>query len=524
MCDEKKLIIYTSFPYIPRLETELEIAERHLNAGYNVTFLSCMGGLKTCTDNTKHRKLKCLSCTSRLHAGYKWIGKNRTTLKRMYNVSSEQRKVIDKLMSKPLNCWEDLRAIQIDGDDVGEAAFSELVSNIRETHPDLNKKNLVFATKLLENSLIVHFSLLNHLVKEKPDKLILFNGRISAYRPALRVGVSLGIDTKVFEVSAKFNKYMLTDMTYPHNPISLGKQLLMTYEKSTHTEEEKKKIASEWFTERMGGISTDQYIFTRNQKKGYGLLEIENVSNLKVGIFVSSEDELLAIAEYKSPFYEDQNSAIAQITDDLKDEDISFIVRVHPNLMGLNNTQTKGLREVCFLKSNIKYIPPESKVSTYELMDACDVVLVFGSTVGIEAVHKGKPTILMGQAPYRGFGGTIEPDSHEELIKILKESAELGHIPEQYVPSDEAMRRATTIYAFGLLEFGINQQYQKPKNFHKISWIEKDGVKTYIRPHIIYRITDFIYRIVGIPGRLFHRYLRNLRAHLYMVEYRKMQL
>ena len=514
MDNNKKLLIYTSFPYWPRLENELEIADEHIKKGYDVTLISCMGGLITCPDNPKHRKLKCLSCTSRLHAGYRWLGKNRATLKRMYNVSSEQRKFIDKLITQPFNCWEDLRAIQIDGDDVGEATFSELVSHLRETHPDFNKKNIDFAKMLLENALIVHFSLLSHLLEEKPNKLILFNGRISAYRPALRVGVSLCIDTKVYEVLGIFGKYALTNMTYPHNPINLGKEILQTYEQSTLTKEERAKITSEWYHNREKGTASDQFLFTQKQVKGYGMSNLKQESNLKVGTFVSSEDELLAIAEYKSPFYKDQNNAIGRIADDLKHENISLIVRAHPYLMGLNNAQTKGLREVCFSKSNIKYIPPESKVSTYELIDACDVVLVFGSTVGIEAVHKGKPTILMGQAIYKGFGGTIEPDSHKELIKILKESAELGHVPEQYVPSDEAMQRAATVYAFGLLEFGITQQYQKPKNFHKINWIERDGVRTYIRPHIIYRITDFIYRIAGIPGRLFYRYLRSLRIHL----------
>ena len=505
MGDNKKLIIYTSFPYWPRLETELEIADEHIKKGYDVTLLSCMGGLTTCPDNPKHRKLKCLSCTSRLNAGYKWLGKDRATLKRMYSVSSEQQMIIDKMISQPLNCWEDLRLIQIDGDDVGEAAFSEFVTHLRETHPDFNKKNVDFAKLLLENTLIVHFSLKNHLLEEKPDKLILFNGRISAYRPALRVGVSLGIDTKVFEVIGDFGRYILTNMTYPHNPINFSKQILQVYEQSALAKEDKAKIASEWYHSREEGIASDQFLFTQKQVKGYGISEFKQESNFKVGTFVSSEDELFAIAEFKSPFYKDQNSAIARIADDLKDKDISFIVRTHPHLMGLNNTQTKGLREVCFSRSNIKYIPPESKVSTYELIDACDVVLVFGSTVGIEAVHKGKPTILMGQAVYKGFGGTIEPDSHEKLIKILKESAELGHVQKQYVPSYEAMRRAATIYAFGLLEFGIQQQYQNPKNFHKINWIEKDGVRTYIRPHVIYRITDFIYRITGIPGRLLKR-------------------
>lgn len=510
MYDKQKIIIYTSFPYWPRLETELEIADDHINVGYNVTFLSCMGGLAVCPDNPKHRKLKCLSCTSRLYAGYKWLGKDRATLKRMCNLSSEQQMVINKMISQPLNCWNDLRSIQIGGDDVGEAAFSEFVTHFRETHPDFNKQNVDFVKLLLKNSLIVHFSIRNHLLEEKPDKLILFNGRISAYRPALRVGVSLGIDTEVFEVGRSFDTYTLTNKTYPHNPINFGKKILQVYEQSILKKEDMIKIAYEWYRGREEGTA-DQLLFTQKQPKGYGVGDLKKESRLKVGIFISSEDELFAIAEAKSPFYKDQNSAISRIADDLEDEDILFIVRAHPRLMGLNNTQIKGLLGICSSRSNIKYIPPESKINTYELVDICNAVIVFGSTVGIEAVHKGKPTILMGKAVYRGFGGTIEPDSHEELIKILKESAELGNIPEQYVPSDEAMQRAATIYAFAFLESGIQQKYQKLKNFHTISWIEKDGVRTYIRPHIVYRVIGLISIIAGLPERILKRLYRKFK-------------
>lgn len=506
MSNKKKLLIYLTFPYWPRLETELEIADLHLNEGYDVTLLACMGELIICPENQKHLKLKCMSCTSRLRSGYKWLGNNRATLKRLYNVSSEQRRIIDKMMLQPIDSWEDMRSIQIDSDDVGEAAFNEFVSQTRETQPDFNKKNIGITKHLLENALITHFSILNHLVEEKPDKLILFNGRIAAYRPALRVGVSLGIDTKVFEVhAANFDRYVFLDNTYTNDP-AIAKDFIMAYEQSKYTEEEKNMIASNWYEDRETGSVSRQLLYAHNQARGYISNDIKKDSRLKVGFFISSEDEF--VAENRSPFYKNQNEAIARISDDINNEKILLIVRGHPNLIGLNNAQVKGLQEVCSNRNNVKYIPPESKVSTYELMQVCDVVLVFVSTTGIEAVHKCKPCIVMGPAVYKGFGGTIEPNSHEELIKLLKQSAEYGHIPEQYMPTEKAMELAATIYAFGLLESGIKLLYQKPSTFFKTSWIEKNGVRTYIRPHLFYRTTDFILRCVGIPGRLVKRLLQ----------------
>ena len=302
MNKKKKLLMYLWFPYNPRLETELEIADLHIIKGYDVTLLACMGGVMACPINPKHYKFKCLICTSRLKSGHNWLGKDRAKLKRVCDVTDKQQTKIDTILTEPINCWEELRSIKLHGDDIGEAAFSELVSHIRETHPDFNKY-IRYAKKLLNNALIVHFSILNHLKKEKPDKFILFNGRISAYRPALRVGVSRGINTQVMEGHfSNVNKYILTNGTYPHNPNAIAKLILTAHNKTTITEKEKNKLASKWYKDRENGSGDTQFSFTQKQVKGYGIDEIKHEKALKIVIFVSSEEEFLCISERKSRF------------------------------------------------------------------------------------------------------------------------------------------------------------------------------------------------------------------------------
>ena len=473
-----------------------------------------MGGLIACPENPKHHKLKCLSCTSRLKAGHRWLGKKRVKLKRMYNLSDKQRKIIETMLLQPISCWDDLKSIKIDGDDIGDASFSELAGNLRETKPDF-KKNINYAIKLLENALIVHFSILNCLKKERPDKFILFNGRISSYRPALRVSVSLGINTYVLETHfTNYDRYILTNNSYSHDPSIITKEIFTAYNHSKHTENKKHEIAFNWYNDREHGNKDKQVVFTGKKIKGTipnDLITELNDSRLKIGMFITSEFEL--VDESKNPFYETQNAGIAQITEDLNNEKILFIVRAHPNLKKLNNSQIKELQDLGSTKKNIIYISPESKTNTYELIDCCDIVLTFGSTVGIEAVHKGKPTILMGKAIYQGFGGTIEPKSHKELVKILKESAKIGQIPKKYMPQKKAMEHAATIYAYGILESGIKQKYQKLKTFIYPSGIEKNNIITHIKPQIIYRITDRIYWVPWFLGRIIKRLSYELKKN-----------
>jgi hypothetical protein len=92
-------------------------------------------------------------------------------------------------------------------------------------------------------------------------------------------------------------------------------------------------------------------------------------------------------------------------------------VRVHPNLQGIDNADVRRL--MALNADFLTMIPAAAAVSTYALMQAATTVLTFGSTIGIESVFWGKPSILAGQSYYRQLGGCYIPTSHADLVKLL---------------------------------------------------------------------------------------------------------
>jgi hypothetical protein len=85
-------------------------------------------------------------------------------------------------------------------------------------------------------------------------------------------------------------------------------------------------------------------------------------------------------------------------------------------------------------------IPPESIVSSYALMDACEKVITFGSTTGVEASYWGKPSILVGRAYYEMTGACYHVRDKEELVRDLNDHLEpkdkLGAIKYGYFQVD----------------------------------------------------------------------------------------
>ena len=53
-------------------------------------------------------------------------------------------------------------------------------------------------------------------------------------------------------------------------------------------------------------------------------------------------------------------------------------------------------------------------------MEKSDLVISFGSTIGIEATFYNKPSILWGVAYYEDTGGVYEINSLKELEKLLR--------------------------------------------------------------------------------------------------------
>ncbi|NJM65396.1 MAG: hypothetical protein HC851_06845 [Acaryochloris sp. RU_4_1] len=420
-------------------------------------------------------------CKSRLNAGLKWIGSHKITVEDFYWISETQRLETERLNSIEITCVKDLKNIYLEGSDIGLAALSSIVSYLREPNPDICKNIDIIRNNLL-TSAITHFSIKNHLISKKPDLFFICNGRFSAFRPALRIAQSLGIETYVHERAGVLEQYYLCKNSYPHDLKLTKESIERVYQMSNLDESKKKMIAYTWYKERINSQTQGWFSFTEKQKQNVlpEKLIWLSPSIFKVAIFNSSEDEFVAFDEWENPFYNDQNDGICKIASDFKDNlSIQFFLRVHPNLSGLNNSQTQSLEKLKYKFSNLEVIDADSKVGSYALMKACDLVITFGSTVGIEALYQSKPSILMSRAFYEDLEGIIKPSSHAELIQILKD-----YLQSRQLPLTGNSETSLIKYGFFQKTFGHKFEFAKPYEISKVS-LTKDGKEFFVEPSFI---------------------------------------
>ena len=499
----KKALLYIPFALAPiHFETGLELVEKYLQKGYSVTLLTCFGKLPACAPNPYHYEHNCHFCQSRLLSGLKWIGQERIEVQDFYAITEEQQRKIEEISILEIPSLDMLTKIELEGSDIGLAALRSVIFCLNEPRPDVYQhKDLI--RNYLVTSAIVHFSMQKHLIEKQPDEFILFNGSFAAIRPALRLAQKFNITTYVHETSDVPERYSLTKNAYPHDLEVMKAEIDFIYNTSPLPEAEKKQIADIWYEERIHNrIKSWWFDFTKNQQKGL-LPQSLTPKTVNVAIFNSSEGEFNTIPEYDNPIYRNQNDGIYQLLNSFYQNDsIRFFLRIHPNLANAaNNTQKKFLQVLAQEFDHLEIISPESPISTYDLISACDVIITFNSTVGIEAVYKGKPSILMGRAIYEDLGGSIKPHSHGELVEILH-----NYMRHRSLPSVESAELAVVKYGFFQKQWGYPLEYVRVYSLNKAS-LYREGKEYFVKVSLKEVALSFVPRILIKLRKLSTKYL-----------------
>lgn len=124
-----------------------------------------------------------------------------------------------------------------------------------------------------------------------------------------------------------------------------------------------------------------------------------------------------------------------------KRQDLQLIIRVHPaEVSGDIPSRQPVVGEIrkAFptLPKNVFVIPPQSRISTYALAEACNAVIIYGTKTGVELTSLGIPVIVAGEAWIRNKGITIDATSAEHYFQILDQ------LPLKERMADDSAQRA----------------------------------------------------------------------------------
>ena len=479
--------LFLLYPRVrPHFETDLELAQQHLDAGDRVTLLTCSGVLAGCDSNPEHDRVDCLKCIGRCASGLGLLrgAYDQESLERWLDRPGEV-EAPDAKIDLPESV-EQLKAMRHRSFDWGDAVASSAISLFRDPWLDMVRHGAV-VERLLRGTRQVYDAARAFLSERRPQRVYVFNGRMASARAVLRACQAEDIDCWIHERGRDRSHFALHVNHLPQDIDAIADRIERCWDASSDSEQARIETARQWYSRRASGKETNWRSFTAQQVVDKLPREWQTEARNLV-LFTSSEDECAAVGgKWHAGPYDDQLSGMRAIARHWNERSGSdhFFIRVHPNSTGLPDRYHRELARLT--GKHVTVIGPTEDVDTYSLIRSADTVLTFNSTAGIEAVYWGRPSILIGNAFYRRLGSTYQPTSHEELVDWMSRSlqpqpieaalkyayywATLGQ-PYQYYTVDDLFRGRFRGKRIGV---GLRDRLQIEWERHAPSWLRRSA-------------------------------------------------
>lgn len=387
---------------------------------------------------------------------------------------------------------EEVKAVKYRDVQVGNSVLSMYYDITRDLDMNRFDEFKAWALPLMKNLCGLVDYVYELFDRIQPDQVLIYNGRLFENRLFYDIAKSKGIEFVALEgVGGHIEPYKKIRFVgeWPLN-IELYSQMVEDlWQNSPETLEEKTAKAKVFYEKRRNGILVfDTRVYTKDQQQGL-LPDGFDASQTNIAIFNSSQDEIAALGDewQKGSLFASQYEAIEFMLQQAA-PGIRFYLRVHPNLKGVTH---KAHMELYNLKKyqNITVIPPESQVSSYALMDACDKVVTFGSSTGVEASYWGKPSILVGRSFYEQTGACYHMKSREELVDAIN---------HELAPKDQV---GALKYAYFVLDrtYSVDESnIDIDVKYHHMRWVFFST--SYFKVHksnFLFQLSYFWYCILG---------------------------
>jgi len=306
------------------------------------------------------------------------------------------------------------------------------------------------------------------------DAIIVFNGRFASVKGAVLAASRLSKPIYFHERGCSQDKFSLKDYQ-PHDRIKFQADIRKHWDQSK-CNPSSLRAADEFFLSQRAGTPQGWISYNDCMTPGASASSISQAkakASSKAGrvicFFTSSEDEYVStegVFESSGFEWKSQDEACRALAKAADKYGHSLVIRNHPHLRYKASADRAKWDNLEFIddQHNLTLIRSDSVVDSYELINACDLVVVYGSTVGIEAVYWKKPVIVMSDTLYDEIGASIyKPLTIDELDALI------GNMDSLLVEQDSALP-----YGYYISTFGINFQLYSPSTLFQGKFLDID--------------------------------------------------
>lgn len=412
---------------------------------------------------------------------------------------------------------ENFENLVIDGVKVGKIALYEIIITNKKINACFSDEEWSECKRHIKNTVISLLACRKIILREKPDRIIMYNTLYSVNHAWERYAESKKIPTYFIHHSPNLASREDELMIGRNNTIQFSKLIKeKEWPKYKNIPVSKNRMSS--ITDHFLKLLEGKNIMVYSTPKNRETVNIRNIfgikSNQKILVAtLSSYDEIFA-GNYveagkessDSPF-KDQIDWVMNLTEHLKNRsDLFLIVRVHPREFPNRRESIKSEHarrmEKCFedLPTNVKINWPDQKISLYDLAGYADVFLNAWSNAGTEMSMLGLPVVIYSAetvfyTPDINYVGRNKEDYFAKIDQAIREGWSANRIINVYrwlslfyMETVIKVREKNTFNQDG----SVASKIEHPKfNLYRIYSLSPKHIKKIIR---------FILKNLGVKG------------------------
>ncbi|WP_144053647.1 hypothetical protein [Baaleninema simplex] len=352
---------------------------------------------------------------------------------------------------------------------IGEWVTSSIYTYFRITAKGLQRSDVrEVHRRYLIDGVVTYKALSRILDWFQPDRIVHFNGRMAPYRVAFELGRSRGLEVLTHERGSIDDSF-----SFRQNATCSETKPLIHYTQAwKHVPLRKSEIEQvrSYFHQREAGKNTNWnpfYTYQTDYSKVRHQLRIPSEAKI-FSIFTTSEDELALSKDYQG--LSNQIEVLKRIIEIFSDRDEYLVIRHHPHIGGLGGSKpetdflVRAYQQSLTIPSNVRIVMPSEQLTSYALLANTDAAMVFFSTVSIEAVARGIPTVVFENSTYRqALSHVLHQDKLDKenlrlvIDRLLSPSAQLQ------VEDFQKLYRFTHTYFFRFSQkfksFGVKNRH-----------------------------------------------------------------
>ncbi len=452
--------------------------------GIPVAYFACNSGMSKCVLGTNrddpHKEMPCKTCVSQSRALYvgvpskvegqkskvEWFGFERDS----YLVSRIQSLSVPQLSTF---YFQDIP--------LGALCLPALrwVLRIHHLNDDENTRYLLREYILSAWNVAQKFE--KFLDETNPRAVIVFNGQFFPEATARYVTQQRGIRVITHEVGLQPASAYFTDGEATAYPIHIPNEFELN-------DEQNSKLDA-YLAKRFQGDFTMAGIKFWADMQGLDESFLQKAAQFKQIVPVFTNVIFDTSQPHANTVFEDMFDWLDLTLEVIKEHhDTLFVIRAHPDELRVRKSSretVEGWVDSRKVRSepNVVFVGPREALSSYELIQRSKFVMVYNSTIGLEASIMGAAVLCAGKARFTQYPTVFFPQTIEDVRRKMKEFLEEGEIE---IPAELKRNARRFLYyqlfrtslPFGdFLEPSVRTTQAKLKSFELNELLESDAVK-----------------------------------------------